>query len=144
MSVDFTDDGSQARTAAALERLGAKVADPEPVLEESRTILAENERAVFDSGGATIGEAWAALNEATIADKGSDRVLVMTGRLRAALSNPENVHVTTSSAELNAEGVPYAHFHITGTSNMPARPFLGISIAAQRELTKLMSRYIDL
>lgn len=144
MGVTFSDDGSQARTRAVLEQLAEKTADPEPVLEESRTILAENERAVFDSSGGTIGETWPALNDATIAEKGSDRILVMTGRLRAALSNPEHVHITTTSAELNAEGVPYAHFHITGTSNMPARPFLGISIAAQRALTKLMSRYMNL
>lgn len=141
-SVIFKDDGSAARVAASIERMAAKTADPLPVLNESRTILAENEAAAFESSGGTIGEAWQALSPTTVAQKGNDRVLVMTGRLRDALSDPANVHVEATGAALNASSVPYAHFHITGTSKMPARPFMGISPATQRALSELMSRYM--
>lgn len=140
--VTFGSDGSQQRTTAAIERMATKAAAPEPMLQESREILAANEEAVFESEGSTIGEAWAALSEDTIERKGSDRILVMTGRLKEALGNPGNVHISATSATLNAQGVPYAHFHVTGTSRMPARPFLGISPATQRELTALMSRFM--
>lgn len=140
--IAFEDDGSAARVAASIERVAAKTADPIPVLEESREVLAANEAAAFESEGATLGEDWASLSPTTVAIKGDDRILVMSGRLRAALSDPANVHVEVSGARLDASSVPYAHFHLSGTSKMPARPFLGISPAAQRELAELMSRYM--
>lgn len=140
--VVFGSDGSQQRTIAALETLAEKSAVPTPVLEESRTILAEGEAEAFASSGSSLGDAWAPLADSTVAIKGDSRILVMTGTMRAALSNPENVHVVGDEARLDARVVPYAHFHVTGTSRMPARPFLGISSTTQRELMALMSRYM--
>lgn len=140
--VVFSSDGSQQRTTAAIGRLGEKAANPEPVLLEAREILTANEAAVFDSSGGSIGEAWESLSETTVEQKHSDRILVMTGTLRAALTNPANVEVEGTSARLNARGVPYAHFHVSGTSKMPARPFLGLSVESQRAFAELMQKYM--
>jgi phage gpG-like protein len=139
----FEQDGSADRVAAAVGALAEKTANPRPVLDGAKAILAAGEAEVFSSEGTSIGESWQPLSDATVTAKGDDRILVMTGRLRRALGDPANVHVLATGAELSSSSVPYAHFHASGTSKMPARPFLGIGIATQRALSELVKRYMS-
>lgn len=138
--IEFKSDATA--VVAGLEQLAAKSGDPTPMLEEARAILAEGEAEAFDSSGRSIGESWSPLSEETARIKGSDRILVMTGRLRAALSNPGNVRVVGGVAELSSSEVPYAHYHVTGTGRMPARPMMGIGLDTQRRLAELMAKYM--
>lgn len=140
--IEFTDPQAAERAAAQLAAYAGKMADPLPVLERAREILTSDEKLVFASEGAAIGSRWSALAPETTARKHDSRILVMTGRLLDALSTPSNVEVTTESARLAPRGVPYAHFHASGTGRMPARPFMGITVEGEAKFMRTLSQYL--
>lgn len=78
------------------------------------------------------GEPWQPLAEATVKKKGHDIILIETDRLRQSLASRSEDSIIELVANGNGQAgisfgtaVEYSHWHMSGTTRMPARPFLG-------------------
>lgn len=121
-----------------LQRWGTAIEDAKPAFEMMLRYLNRGEAQVFDSQGAALGHGWPAAAE------GSDgRLLVASGALRASLASQtgDSERIATATELRFGTRVPYGHFHQTGTSRMPARPFIGMPEAVRTELVNIMHRY---
>lgn len=127
--------------ARRLQRWGTAIEDARPAFERMRSVLTGGEAQVFDSQGVALGKQWP--QAAATGHKTDDRLLVATGALRASLAaQTSDSEWFTSPTEMRfGTTVPYAHFHETGTSRMPARPMVGMPPAIAREIVNIMHRF---
>lgn len=75
-------------------------------------------------------EPWRELAQSTINAKGHDTILVETGELAKASADKghgKHLHRATQHELLFGEVTEHGHWHMTGTSRMPARPYMEIS-----------------
>lgn len=114
-------------------QIGYQEADYTAPLAHSLLTLQEQHQAMYDSGQDSSGAAWKPLAPATVRKKGHDTILVDKGRMKAALVSPTGDSIRDVVSENGMAGavfgtdLEYAHFHVTGTKHMPARPPVGIS-----------------
>lgn len=106
----------------------------QPVLERGLRMFAEDHRQMFAmQREPNDGPAWKPLAPSTVKRKGHDTILVETGRLKGSLTDERHSDGIREIFDNGLGGaglvfgtdVPYAHFHMTGTSRMPARPEVG-------------------
>ena len=102
---------------------------------------------IFRGQGATrYTRQWAPLARSTIAQRSRRgrrvRILWDTGRLRASYVRTPSIEVTKRYLKIWSD-VPYARFHETGTSRMPARPVIGYAhVVAPRRLQTALNKYL--
>lgn len=134
------------RLAVAFERAGAELAQPGkhifprvvPVLEAALMRQFNAEGAGPDAGK------WAPLSARYKAWKDANfpglPILERYGRLRAALTMSASPFarrdVSNEALVFGTKNVPYATFHQTGTSRMPARPPLDLDRQAEVDLRR--------
>ena len=106
----------------------------EELLESQMDELEKDHKRYFDKSESSAGNKWAKLAPATIARKGHDTILIDTGQLvRSLTQRGSNYSIreffrgAEGTGLLFGTGVPYATFHMTGTSRMPARPEVGLT-----------------
>lgn len=124
-----------------LRRYADAIEDARPAFELMKRALQRSEAEVFDTAGAAIAARWPGAVEPE--RKTDSRLLMATGALRNSLAQQ------TASTELEitptrltyGTRVPYGRFHEYGTSRMPARPFIGLSDNAARQLINIMHDY---
>jgi phage gpG-like protein len=143
-----TQSGEQQfeRMAVAFERAGAEAADfGKHVFPKLVPVMEAGAKRQFDAEGAgPVAGPWAQLSAAYAAWKAGEYpgqpLLVATGALRDALTVDGGTHALRdySSAQFNygTQGLEYASFHQTGTSNMPARPPFDFGPDFERELAR--------
>lgn len=113
--------------------IGFKETDYTAPLVHSISTLEEQHAVMYDSGVDSNGEPWPPLSPTTIKKKGHDTILVDKQKMKASLIGPTGDSVRDIVEEGGIAGavfgtdVEYAHFHVTGTPIMPARPPVGIS-----------------
>lgn len=91
------------------------------------------------------GELWAELAPETIRRKGSDRILVDTGALRASLveiGGVNNISVVADRGSIYGTSDPKAIWHQFGTRRMPARPMVGTTEAAVDTLAERIADFV--
>ena len=125
-----------------LARLADRLDDPTPVFERIGARLVESTEARFDALKGPDGRSWPPLAEKTRRYKRrhKDRPLTLEGDLRGSFS-----------AEADRSGLvvgsdrPYAAAHQFGRaeSNIPARPFLGLSDADVALIDDILHEYLD-
>lgn len=106
-------------------------ADYSETLEAFMPRMAEQEAGMFAGEFDSNLEPWAPLKPSTIKRKGHDRILVESGDLRKSLvsvGGPGNISEVAPKGMLFGTDVEYASFLQEGTSRMPARPPVGISV----------------
>lgn len=108
-------------------------------MDELVPLIQECESKAFNEQREPGGMPWAPLAPATIARKGArsgiigqhSTILVDTGRLfeslTLALGTSDTIWTTGDDFLVFGTSVPYAIFHETGTSRMPARPHVGLN-----------------
>jgi phage gpG-like protein len=104
----------------------------------------------FASEMAPSGEPWRSLSPYTIAKKGFDRILHDSGRLYNSLGQrgPGAIRRVRHRELVFGTSVPYAKYHMTGFRNVrsntqvPARPFLGVTGGDVRELSEKLAEAI--
>lgn len=134
------------RMAVAFERAGAEMADfGKHIFPELVPVLEAGAAKQFDTEGSGPNAGpWAQLSEAYAAWKSGAApgapLLVLTGALRDALTveGSTNALRDYSSSQFNfgTQGLDYASFHQTGTSNMPPRPPFDFGPEFERELLR--------
>lgn len=98
-------------------------ADFVPVLERAHSIF-------FAAEQSPTGIPWAPLARSTVRRKKHSRILVDTGRLLGSLSSSDHTDAIRDIEDRYlafGTSVPYAIYHQTGTSRMPARPPVGLN-----------------
>jgi phage virion morphogenesis protein len=80
------------------------------------------------------GQGWAPLAASTVKRKGTDNILVDTGRLLGSIS-----HIVSGDQAIIGTNVAYAGHLQHGTRKMPARPFLGLSDGDVSELERVIA-----
>lgn len=89
---------------------------------------------------------WEELAESTVERKGHEGILWETKRLQASLIGQTGDSIREVISEEHNSGfvfgtdIEYAHFHMTGTNNMPARPMVGIT---EVEVDAITNRMLD-
>jgi len=89
---------------------------------------------------------WEELAEETVFRKGHEGILWETKRLQASLIGQTADSIREVISEEHNSGfvfgteVEYAHYHMTGTQNMPARPMVGIT---EVEVDAIVNRMLD-
>lgn len=98
----------------------------------------------FVSESDPTGKPWPVLEPSTIMAKGHDTILVDTGKLKASLEGKTGDSIREVFVEGETHGLmfgtdlEYAHYHLTGTSRMKARPEVGINNEVMDALTGRM------
>ena len=133
-----TIDASQIKTTAAKKGAKAKrIRDYSQPLQAAATYLKKKTLSNFDAEISPEGVGWAALSPKTIERKGHSRKLYETGAMRSAISaRVEGKQAVISCSDFKAP------FHQSGTSRMPARPFIGTNWAMINEIKGLVKNYI--
>lgn len=136
--LDFQIDG-KASISRVLTGIADDVQDWKPALELMAEDYYRTQGAVFASGGAAEGlSGWAPLSPAYDIWKrnnyGGRPILVLTGRLRAALTTSGAGSIKTITernltlgANVPVGGYNLARLHQDGTSRMPARPVMRLT-----------------
>lgn len=124
-----------------LQRWGTAIEDARPAFEEILGYLNKGEEQIFGSQGAAFGHSWP--QAADPARKSDPALLVATGALRASLAGQtgdSERYVTPTELRFGTR-VPYGHFHEYGIpGRLPARKFMGMPDALQREIVNVMHR----
>lgn len=110
----------------ALDGIAMRVQDLHPLLEDIGQVMKASTEANFEGEREPSGLQWKDLKKSTVerrTRRGTwpGQILTETGTLRESMGvfiGPDYVEIGTN--------VPYGKYHMTGTTRMPARPFLGI------------------
>lgn len=117
-------------------RFASELTDLAPLFEDMADEFGKWEAEAFASGGASSGGAWAPRK-----DGGAGGILIRTGKLMGSLTGPSIRNISARRMELGT-AVPYAKYHQSGTSRMPARPVIRLTGANKASWTRLIHRYI--
>lgn len=149
LSVEYQVGGGSseptlARLSTAFERAGAETADvSRHILPRLVPVLEAGAAAQFDAEGrGPISGAWAPLSPKYAAYKQKVApgapILVLTGRLRDALTNGSSANalrdISGTGLTYGTKSVPYASYHQTGGSRLPARPPFDFDSETERAL----------
>jgi len=144
----------------ALLLSAAAVKDLRPVWEDLYDDFLQGEKSVFaaegnagsptrEMGSSGSWGPWAPLNPDYAARKQAQgygtKILVRTGRLKGSLTERSHADAVFQPRELGMSlgtRVPYAGYHQTGTSRMPAREPIRINEAQARRWMRLIQKFI--
>ena len=118
--------------------------DGAQLMDEAGAILESSTRGRFDTKLSPEGEAWVPWSEAydNTRNHGAHSILVAGGWLRDSIQS----YATGTQAEVGSNLV-YAAIHQFGgdpeESNIPARPYLGLSSEDEEDLHDLVGSYIE-
>lgn len=122
-------------------RFASSMTDLQPLVEELTTLVWEKIRQGFETEGAATGPIWAALSSSYSEWKRKNypgkQILQRTGALYDSIEK----EVGPTKGEVGT-GVPYAIFHQTGTSKMPARPIIRLKASTKSEMSKIVHLYV--
>jgi phage gpG-like protein len=91
---------------------------------------------------------WKPLADSTVIARGSAHpILIRTGKLFEAATDPSIWHVTPTSASVGVFPLLYGIFHTTGTQYgrrvMPARPFMSLTHEDRAAIATIFSAWIE-
>lgn len=126
MSVTVHIEGS-AEVQAALKRI-SEALDPVAILDEASALILSRIRIRFRAEVDPEGQQWAPLSPKTITERlrkgfGASPILYRTGRLFNSIQLARDGEFS----RVIKTDVEYASYLQSGSENMPARPFLGVS-----------------
>jgi phage gpG-like protein len=120
----------------------AKASDLSPAMAEVENILSVSTNRHFAEESDANGSPWAALAAYTIKRR-EQRGYGAGPKLRAS-GDFFNSIATASGANFAEIGTPLAYpgYHMTGTSRMPARVWLGLSTADENDIYNVFAKYL--
>lgn len=129
----------EVNSAAAQRALDAFIFASFGDLMETLGTLVENQtkRRIAVEKRSPDGAAWPTLSASTVSQKGTDNILVDTGRLLGSIS-----HVASAFEAIVGTSVFYAGFLQDGTRKMPARTFMGISAENMAEIGNAVEAWV--
>lgn len=135
LSISIKDLG----TIRALIDLQKATSDLRPALSRAGTYMERETRLNFAKEQSPDGDAWAGLAASTLRQKKTSAILRETGTLVGSVAKQQ---VTAKSVTVGAS-TAYGIYHQTGTSKMPARPFIGIAERHKPEIKRIIVEHIQ-
>lgn len=138
------------QVARRLERFAARAEDASPLWHAITDYLQRIEQVQFQSEGKFSG-GWYPLAPSTVAAKGHDRILYLTGRLWESLTggNGDSIRVIEEDFMAFGTTVPYAGVHQHGTlrqgvgdGSIPQRRPVELSEGQRKSIAKRCQRWI--
>ncbi|STZ63920.1 Mu-like prophage protein gpG [Moraxella lacunata] len=120
-----------------VEALREKLGDLTPLMDAIGSLLESSTRQRFADKKAPDGTSWANLMPSTQTQKGNNNILVKSGDLLRSITHhadPYGISVGTPES--------YGVYHQFGTTQMTARPFLGLSNDDQAEIYELINEIL--
>jgi phage virion morphogenesis protein len=131
----------QGQGFSQFDDLARKLKSLDRPLGEVGAFLERKAKLRFASETAPDGRKWAALRPSTIAQKKrlgkSSRILTRDGGMVASIAFRVSGNAVTVKPS-----VDYAIFHQTGTSKIPARPFMGFEAGDAEEIAQIIADYL--
>lgn len=118
-------------------QLTQKLGDLTPLMDAIGGILESSTRQRFNDKQAPSGVKWADLMPSTQAKKANNNILVQSGDLMASITH----HVNATSTTVGTPKI-YGVYHQFGTSDMKARPFLGLSDEDKEDIYDLINEHL--
>lgn len=109
-------------------------------LTESANYVRMKTNQAFSYGGAE-GQ-WKPLSPRTIERKGSSKILIDTGRLRADATSPSNQTMGMNQVRLFVP-TEYAHWHQYGGGRTPQRKFFVVNAHEEPKIATYFRRYLE-
>jgi phage gpG-like protein len=131
--IDVKDmNEAQAAMQLVLNHVASELANAnfQPVLkEEVVPLLSRVHEDYFNRESGPVGD-WAPLAPATVKRKGFDTILVDFNNMRSSLlftGTQDHIEDVSEAGLTWGTSDHKAHFHMDGTTHMPARPFVGLT-----------------
>ena len=135
------------QVAADLGHFAERARDARPAMRKVRSIMESGYKRNFETGGAYLGDSWAALAPGTLARKArkdqDNRVLRATGALEASLSGGRGRRGGATRTQARAgTSVWYAIFAQAGTKTAPRRRLVGMTKRDVLKSVRTIEKYI--
>lgn len=127
-------------TEEELSKLQEKLGDLSVPLQKSALYMERETRLNFARESDPDGNRWAPLRASTLRYKRTGAILRETGAL---VGSVRVISVSSKSARIGASK-DYGKFHMTGTSKMVARPFIGIGDRHRGKINQVFQQYLDI
>jgi phage gpG-like protein len=90
------------------------------------------------------GPGWDPLQGSTVMIRGSEHpILEVTGALREDATSPDAWMIDDDMAAMSQLSLDYGYFHETGTSFMPARPFMDLDEGDVDSIVEVFEQWLD-
>ena len=111
-------------------------------LKKASGVMERSIGTTFDSGGRP---SWTPLSPVTVARKGNSTIFVESGNLRKSPTRPWLIKPRNMRLRVNRSrgGFNIARAHMTGTSKMPARPYLAFYPEDISDIERIIAEFID-
>jgi phage gpG-like protein len=131
-----------------LRKYKMRAADVKPAWDKVEEHLALNMQRAFATHGASTGRAWKPLKPEYAAWKTAHGYpptpLIRTGELWRSVSLvPMDISRKGLTKATFGTSVDYASYHMTGTRNMPARPFFRATRRLSGDISRILADYIE-
>lgn len=107
--------------------------------------IIEGERSAFIQQREPGGNPWAPLSPVTIKKKGHSRILFETGKLERSLievGSEGNITQVNESSLVFGTSIDYASELVSGRSNMPGRPMVGMNDEQIEDIADSLADYL--
>src|SRR5574343_98724 len=131
---------NEAQVKARMRQFQVAMKNLQVPLRESANYVRMKTNQAFSYGGAE-GQ-WKPLSPKTIARKGSSKILIETGRLRADATSPSNQDLGMNKVRLFVP-TEYAHWHQYGGGRTPQRKFFVVNPKEEAKIATYFRRYLQ-
>lgn len=145
ISLDISWEGRSAADFSRVFAIAAAVDNFEPPLKEiGSDVIAPSVAKNFDAGGRP---AWLPLAESTVQRKSRagvanpSKILVHSGAMEAAATDPSNYRVSASELKAAPFGVRYWGFHQAG-DGVPKRIIMMLQASDRTQVMRIFSNYV--
>jgi len=139
--IEVSIGDSEGEIIAALERLRAAAGNLRPALAEIGEYLLQSTEGRFRAQAGPDGAPWAPLSPGYAKRKKRNRSLILV--LNGYLADFQAPQVAAESVSVGTD-LPYGAAHQFGRPdiNLPARPFLGLDAADEREILAILADHL--
>lgn len=131
-----------AKLSVRVDNLRERMNDLSPFWAASEEAFFANEQAIWARKGWPIQ--WPPLQASTIARKRGPGILRETDRMYRSVTShtPDTIYEYSARKVTFGTTVPYATYHMTGTSRMPPRPFIAMTPEVWNALNVTLLRWL--
>lgn len=126
-------------------RVGEYADNPRPALHAVADFLRKVEWTQFATQGVSSSGGWPPLAPSTIAKKGHSRILWETGTLARSLyskNSPFHIESVFVKELVFGTRVKYARYHQLGTSKMPRRRPVELTLSQRKRVINIVHRWV--
>lgn len=147
----ITVDPDLQASDAVLGLLHDRLSHLQPVIDQETAVMQQAQQENYAGEGAAFAGGWAPLAPSTLAQKRRqgypERTLYRTGKLEEnvgqAVEQTDDGDFIGATVGIDLSVVPYAAYHQSGTSRMPARLLVAVTQEEEQEMQETLQSFFD-